>query len=243
VIAGRRRADPVDVNMSASMPEGRQPDSEGSCHGRAFEDVAVMRLRRQRSSTIERLRAERDEVAAQLAAVRDEAARVSLGAGATRIGAVRVPEPMSATTAAPVFQWSDLANKPTEVGNALDDAGEVTIIRGTQTLRIAQPEHDISSVMREMCGLLDAIVATETPERVCTILNAAWPWTRVLPIDDQIELAAEVGPLAKSCESLDSWRPLLNSLSAWRATARAWASGARPVGPFADPVTEDVQRP
>jgi len=150
---------------------------------------------------------------------------------------------MSTTTAAPVFQWSDLAKKPTEVGNALDAAGEVTITRGAQTLRISQPEHDLAAVMREMCGLLGAIVATETPERVCTILNAAWPWTRVLPIADRIELAAEVGPLAETCESLDTWRPLLDSLSAWRGTARAWANGTSPVGPFENPVIERVQRP
>jgi len=150
---------------------------------------------------------------------------------------------MSTTTAAPVFQWSDLAKKPTEVGNALDAAGEVTITRGAQTLRISQPEHDLAAVMREMCGLLGAIVATETPERVCTILNAAWPWTRVLPIADRIELAAEVGPLAETCESLDTWRLLLDSLSAWRGTARAWANGTSPVGPFENPVIERVQRP
>jgi hypothetical protein len=150
---------------------------------------------------------------------------------------------MSTTTTAPVFQWSDLAKKPTEVGNALDAAGEVTVTRGTQTLRISQPEHDIASVMREMCRLLSAIVATEAPDRVCAILNSAWPWTRVLPINDQIELASEVGPLAETCESLDTWRPLLDSLSAWRGTARAWASGAQPVGPFESPVVESVQRP
>ena len=150
---------------------------------------------------------------------------------------------MPTTTATgPVFQWSDLAKKPTEVGDALDAAGEVTITRGAQTLRISQPENDLAAVMREMCGLLGAIVATETPERVCTILNAAWPWTRVLPIADQIELAAEVGPLAETCESLDTWRPLLDSLSAWRATARAWASGTGPVGPIENPVIERVQR-
>jgi len=150
---------------------------------------------------------------------------------------------MSTTLAAPVFQWSDLAKKPTEVGKALDAAGEVTVTRGSQTLRISQLEHDVETVMREMCGLLGAVVATESPERVCAILNAAWPWTRVLPVDDQVELAAEVGPLAETCESLDTWRPLLEALAAWRGTARAWASGAGPVGPFADPVDNRVQRP
>jgi len=64
-----------------------------------------------------------------------------------------------------------------------------------------------------------------------------------LPIADQIELAAEVGPLAKTCESLDTWRPLLDSLSAWRGTARSWANGTSPVGPFENPVIERVQRP
>ncbi len=150
---------------------------------------------------------------------------------------------MSTVLAAPVFQWSDLAKKPTEVGNALDAAGEVTITRGSQTLRISHPEHDVAVVMSEMCRLLGAVVATETPERVCVILNAAWPWTRVLPIDDQVDLAAEVGPLAEMCESLDTWRPLLDALAAWRGTARAWASGAGPVGPIENPIDTRVQRP
>lgn len=150
---------------------------------------------------------------------------------------------MPTVLAAPAFQWSDLAKKPTEVGKALDAAGEVTVTRGSQTLRISQPDHDVTTVMRDMCGLLGAVVATETPERVCAILNAAWPWTRVLPTPDQIELAAEVGPLAETCESLDTWRPLLDALAAWRGTARAWASGAGPVGPITNPVNTPVQRP
>jgi len=150
---------------------------------------------------------------------------------------------MTAPASAPVFQWSDLAKKPTEVGNALDMSGEVTVTRGAQTLRISQPDQDVATVMREMCALLSAVVATETPDRVSVILNAAWPWTRVLPIDDQIELAAEVGPLAETCESLGTWRPLLDTLSAWRGTARAWASGMGPVGPIEQPTGERVQRP
>lgn len=103
-----------------------------------------------------------------------------------------------------MFQRSDLARRPTEAGKALDAAGEVTISRGSQTLRISQPEHDLATVISDMCGLLGAVVATEPPERVCVILNAAWPWTRMLPTDDQIELAAEVGPLAETCD--DQWR-------------------------------------
>jgi hypothetical protein len=146
-------------------------------------------------------------------------------------------------TTAPVFQWSDLAKRPTEVGAALDLSGEVTVTRGAQTLRISQPDQDLATVMREMCALLSAVVAIEASDHVCAILNAAWPWTRVLPIDDQIELAAEVGPLAETCESLGTWRPLLDTLSAWRGTARAWASGAEPIGPIEQPSGERVQRP
>lgn len=150
---------------------------------------------------------------------------------------------MSSSLAHPVFQWSDLAKKPTEVGDALDADGEVTVTRGSQTLRISQHEDDVVIVMREMCGLLTAVVATESPAQVCVILNAAWPWTRVLPTNDQIELATEVGPLAETCESLGTWRPLLDALSAWRGTARAWAVGLGPVGPFENPVDTRVERP
>lgn len=34
-----------------------------------------------------------------------------------------------------------------------------------------------------------------------------------------------MGSLAESCESLGVWQPLATAISAWRGTARAWASG------------------
>ncbi len=146
-----------------------------------------------------------------------------------------------ATTAE--FQWSDLARHSRDVARALDDQGEVTVTRGTRTYRIAPPDHEITTVLRDLCQLLSAVVDTEQPDRVRTILNAAWPWTRVLPADDQIALAAEVGPLAQTCESVGTWRPLLDSLAAWRGTARAWADGAAPVGPFDASRPVEVTRP
>lgn len=124
------------------------------------------------------------------------------------------------------FQWSDLARRSPDVADALDEAGEVTVTRGSRRYRIAPPDQDVAVVMRDLCRLLSAIVATERPDRVREILNTAWPWTRVLPVDDQILLASEVGPLAETCEALGTWRPLLDSLAAWRGTARAWAIGA-----------------
>lgn len=140
------------------------------------------------------------------------------------------------------FQWSDLARRSPEVGEALDEAGEVVVTRGSRRYRIAPPDVEIAAVLRDLCRLLSAVVATEQPDHVQAILNAAWPWTRVLSAEDQFALAAEVGPLAETSESLDTWRPLLDSLAAWRGTARAWAAGATPVGPFKG-TGDEVARP
>jgi hypothetical protein len=85
---------------------------------------------------------------------------------------------------------------------------------GVQALRICQPDHDLAAVMREMCRLLGAIVATETPERLRMVLNAAWPWTRVLPIDDRIELAAEVGWTELCASQRNSCADLFDRLTA-----------------------------
>ena len=140
------------------------------------------------------------------------------------------------------FQWSDLARRSPEVGQALDEAGEVIVTRGSHKYRIAPPDHEVATVMRDLCRLLAAVVATEQPEHVRMILNAAWPWTRALPTDDQIALAAEVGPLAETSEALQTWRPLLDSLAAWRGTARAWAAGP-PVALSFDGTSVEVARP
>jgi len=137
---------------------------------------------------------------------------------------------MTTTTITPQFQWSDLARQSTAVGNAIDEHGEVTVTRGGQTLRIApQVPHPIFAATHDLCRLLTALVALDEPDHVTRVLNAAWPWTRALPAPDQIELAREVGDIAEMCESLDTWRPLLDVIADWRRTARAWADGARPV--------------
>lgn len=148
---------------------------------------------------------------------------------------------MSTSTAE--FRWSDLARKSTEVGKALDDDGEVIVTRGSRSYRIAQSDPDIALVLRDMCRLLTAVVQTDTQEHAQVILTSAWPWARALPPKDQIALAEEVGPLAESCEALGTWRPLLDSLAAWRGTARAWAEGYVPTGPFAKSTEREVERP
>ena len=124
---------------------------------------------------------------------------------------------MPTVLAAPAFQWSDLAKKPTEVGKALDAA----------------------PVMRDMCALLGAVVATETPERVCAILNAAWPWT--------VSCRRTIRSSRSAAEADHSLRPANPSIPgdhcSTRGTARAWASGASVVGPIANPVNTPVPRP
>jgi hypothetical protein len=131
--------------------------------------------------------------------------------------------------AVPVFQWSELARRSADVGEALDEFGEINVIRGTQTLRLAPPPtQPITDVLRDMCRVLSVVISVDNSTHVSMILNTAWPWTRALPADDQLLLAKEVGPVAEMCESLGTWRPLLDVLADWRGTARAHAehSGA-----------------
>lgn len=136
---------------------------------------------------------------------------------------------MQTTTTAPGFQWSDLARRSGEVGNALDEFGEVLVTRGAQTLRLSpQTTHPIENVMRDLCRILSALVAHD-PTHVNLVLNAAWPWTRVLPFEDQVMLAVEAGEVAETCESLGTWEPLLTVIADWRRTARAYAQGLRPI--------------
>ncbi len=147
-------------------------------------------------------------------------------------------------TIAPSFQWSELARRSGDVGAALDDFGEVTVVRGAQTLRLGPPpSRDITTIVRDMCGLLGALVASDTQHHVTRVLEAAWPWTRALPKADQIALAAEVGPIAEMCESLGSYKALIDVIADWRRTARAWAEeGAAPIV-LPKPVGSEVPRP
>jgi hypothetical protein len=126
--------------------------------------------------------------------------------------------------AVPVFQWSELARLSVDVGEALDEFGEIDVIRGTQTLRLGPPPaQTVADILRDMCRVFSAVISVENSEHVSMILNTAWPWTRALPADDQLLLAKEIGPIAEMCESLGTWQPLLDVLADWRGTARAHA--------------------
>ena len=128
------------------------------------------------------------------------------------------------------FQWSDLARHSSEVSDALDRHGEVTVNRGRQQLRLGPaPSPTIVDVVRDLCALLAALVEHEQPDHVSAVLTRAWPWTRALPAEDQLLLAKEAGETAEMCESLATWKPLTDLLNDWRGTARAWADGATPV--------------
>jgi hypothetical protein len=144
---------------------------------------------------------------------------------------------------APPFQWSDLARRSGEVGEALDEFGEVSVTRGGVVLRLAPAIADPAvTALRDLSRLLAALVSNDQPDHVVMVLNAAWPWTRALPHDDVLELAREVGGVAEMSESLDTWRPLLDTIADWRRTARAWASGARPAD-IPMPAATPVRRP
>jgi hypothetical protein len=150
---------------------------------------------------------------------------------------------MTSSALAQNFQWSDLARRSSEVGQALDEFGEVSVTRGAQTLRLSAAEtHPILDTTRDLCRVLTALVELDEPAQVRRVLNAAWPWTRALPSEDQVELAREVGDVGEMCESLNTWGPLIESLNDWRRTARAWAEGARPVA-ITDVLEHEATRP
>ena len=83
-------------------------------------------------------------------------------------------------------------------------------------------ETDIRQILHDMCRLLSALVAQSDPTHIVKVLEAAWPWTRALPADDQLALAAEVGPVVEMCDSSGDWTRLLDVMADWRRTARAY---------------------
>jgi hypothetical protein len=144
----------------------------------------------------------------------------------------------------PSFQWSELARRSADVGAALDEFGEVSVLRGSQALRLGPPDSpEVLQVFRDLCRLLSSMVTSDTPEHVTSILEMAWPWTRALPAKEQLELVAEVGRVAEMSESLGTWRPLLEVLADWRRTARAWADGFVPLTPLEIDEVLHAERP
>ena len=102
---------------------------------------------------------------------------------------------------------------------------------------------DVVQVFRDLCRLLSSLVKSDNPEHVASILGMAWPWTRALPANDQLELAAEVGRVAEMSESLGTYRPLLDVIADWRRTARTWADGFVPLEPIEIDEVLHAERP
>lgn len=142
------------------------------------------------------------------------------------------------------FTWSDLARRPGEVGEAIDEYGEVTVLRGRATLRLAvEPASTLVDFSVQLCRVLNRLVALEDDDVVTEVLTSAWPWTRALPADDQLMLAGDVANVAEMCVSLHTFRPLERLLEDWQRTARAWADGMRPLGRIDEPLGTPVPRP
>lgn len=151
---------------------------------------------------------------------------------------------MTRTTKTVSFQWSELGRRSGEVGDALDTHGEVTVVRGSQMLRLAAPtERSIADTLSEMSRVLTVLVKDDDSTHVTKILNEAWPWTRMLPKEDQIAFAREVGLVVEICESLNSWHQLIDMVADWRRTARAWADGEASLVRVEAPVGTLATRP
>lgn len=146
--------------------------------------------------------------------------------------------------AIPGFQWSELARRSAEVGAALDAHGEVMVQRGTQALRLGPPEpEEMTQLTRDMFRLLTTLASLDNPEFVSTVVETAWPWTRALPVESRVRLVNTIAPIAEMCESLGTYKPLLDELRDWRRTARALADGYGPVDPIDEPYGALAVRP
>jgi hypothetical protein len=151
---------------------------------------------------------------------------------------------VSSMSTIPSFQWSELARRSAEVGAALDAHGEVMVQRGAQSLRLGPPEPaDMTLLTRDLFRLLTTLANVDNPEFVSSVIETAWPWTRALPVDSRIHLVATIAPIAEMCESLGTYKPLLDELRDWRRTASAWADGCRPVDPIDEPYGALAVRP
>ena len=128
------------------------------------------------------------------------------------------------------YQWSDLSKHAPKVRASLDRDGAVEInVNGAPYVLAPRTAPTIVDITRQLCSLLAAVVEIGDDGLLRGVLNKAWAWTRVLPPDDQVQLAHEAAATAELCESLDTWAPLAELLIEWRATARAWAEHAIPV--------------
>lgn len=146
--------------------------------------------------------------------------------------------------AIPHFQWSELARRSAEVGAALDAHGEVMVQRGTQSLRLGPPEpEEMTLLTRDLFRLLTTLATLDDPEFVSRVVETAWPWTRALPADSRVRLVNTIAPIAEMCESLGTYKSLLDELRDWRRTASAWADGYGPVDPIDKPYGALVVRP
>lgn len=144
----------------------------------------------------------------------------------------------------PSFQWSELARRSAEVGAALDAHGEVMVQRGAQSLRLGPPEsEEMALLTRDLFRLLTTLANLDNAELVSSVIETAWPWTRALPADSHVRLINTIAPIAEMCESLGTYKPLLDELRDWRRTASAWADGCRPVDPIDKPYGALVVRP
>lgn len=141
------------------------------------------------------------------------------------------------------FSWSDLARRSGAVGEAIEAYGTVTVVRGSQILTIAPVgEPDVVEATRALAHVLTKLVETEAHDVVDAVLSSAWPWTRVLPAADRIELAKEIAEAAEVSGSVESWHPFSTVLADWRRTARAWSEGVAPTT-ITEPRDEPVPRP
>ena len=127
------------------------------------------------------------------------------------------------------FKWSELSQHDVVIGVAIDDLGEVVLVRSWHLLRFAQPmSPDTIQVLHDVSGLLAVCAEVSTSERVLQVLVALWPWAAALSAGDQLDLVADVGRLAVWCEVSGSVRALLNLVADYRCSARALVDGCVP---------------
>ncbi|KGM13185.1 hypothetical protein [Cellulomonas bogoriensis] len=126
----------------------------------------------------------------------------------------------------PTATFSELLRSPKEVAAAAE-RGEVTITRrdGEDLVLTTAATVQANRAGLEFAAEIVASAVAEWPGSFAHRLRQPFPWMTFLSDAEQDVMAKEIVDIARACAGVGRFEPLAIKLSAWRATAEAYAAG------------------
>jgi PHD/YefM family antitoxin component YafN of YafNO toxin-antitoxin module len=123
-------------------------------------------------------------------------------------------------------QSSELSRSPASVFAAADQ-GPVTITRrdGEALILTRASEVEHQRLGLQLAAQLIAASLADSTTPFVDRLRVPFPWLEFLSATDRTAFAAEVVDVARACAAVSQFDRLLETLTAWRATAEAVAAG------------------